>query len=189
VKPSLEDNRQQANPPYVLITAVVDELLPETKPIRTKKNTGDLVVCNYNVHRFQVNPERIAGLAESERIEMGNSIMGCIAVAMDYEETHILGNVVDELSHSGWVKIFTQLGVFDDVPECSGLDEETALNVTWESRSCKYYYRYVILHRHWDVISFKSLLKNQTCAKMGQLPTRDARSAGAQRLPVLLCVD
>ncbi|WP_322774818.1 hypothetical protein [Synechococcus sp. CBW1107] len=37
---------------------------------------------------------------------------------------------------------------------------------------------------------FKSLLKNPPkSAKMGQLPSPDARSPGAQRLPVLLRVD
>jgi hypothetical protein len=154
LKPNLEDNRQQVKPACVLITAIVDELLPASKPIRPKMN-GDLVVCNYVMHRFQIKPENIDGLTECERIAMDNSVMGCIIVAMDFEETHILGNVVDELSHSGWVKIFTQLGVFGDVPECSGLDEEAALNVTWESSSRKYHYRYVILHRHWDIISFK----------------------------------
>jgi hypothetical protein len=35
----------------------------------------------------------------------------------------------------------------------------------------------------------KSLLKNQACAKMGQPLSPDARSPGAQRLPVLLRVD
>jgi len=35
----------------------------------------------------------------------------------------------------------------------------------------------------------KSLLKNPAYAKMGQPPSPDARSPGAQRLPVLLCVD
>jgi len=35
----------------------------------------------------------------------------------------------------------------------------------------------------------KSLLKNPACANMGQLPSPDARSPGAQRLPVLLRVD
>ena len=38
--------------------------------------------------------------------------------------------------------------------------------------------------------TLKSLLKNPVVsAKMGQLPSGDARSAGAQRLPVLLRVD
>ena len=49
----------------------------------------------------------------------------------------------------------------------------------------------IVAHPGWgESLFLKSLLKNPPkSAKMGQLPSPDARSPGAQRLPVLLRVD
>jgi hypothetical protein len=155
VKPSLEGNSQQENPAPASIATALNELLPAAKPMRTKKKAGALTEYNYFVHWVRIKPEHTAGLAVGVKSVIGHRYIGCIVVSMDYEKTHILGNKVEDLSHAGWVRVFTQLGVFDDVPEQLDLDEETALCVTWETNPDKYFYRNAFVLRHWSIIRFK----------------------------------
>lgn len=155
VKPSLVDSGERPKTVPVSIAAILDELLPASKPMRTKKKTGKIVECNYFVHWVRIKPENISGLVEGKRITKGLRNIGCIIVNLDYEKTHVLGRKVEDLNHDDWVGIFAQLGVFEDVPEQLGLDEKSEADVTWDSSPGKYFYRNVFVLRHWNIIRFK----------------------------------
>lgn len=155
MKPNRVDSSEQPKTVPVSIAAILDELLPASKSMRTKKKTGKLVMCNCFVHWVRIKPENISGLVEGKRITKGLRCIACIIVNLDYEKPHVLGCKVEDLNHDDWVRIFAQLGVFEDVPGQLGLNEKSAADVTWESSPGKYFYRNVFVLRHWNIIRFK----------------------------------
>ncbi|MEA5416252.1 hypothetical protein [Synechococcus sp. BA-132 BA5] len=128
------------------------EQLISVPPITVRKDTHRPFKCSYLIHWLQVKPENIARLDDVKCISKGRRSLGGIVVCMDYSVEEIFGQSVGAMTHSKWVALFKQLGVFLDVYSRLGLTEDEQSMVALDSAPERYFFRNQFVTSHWQYV-------------------------------------
>jgi hypothetical protein len=93
---------------------------------------------------------------------MRYSVVGAIAVRLDYGGAQILGHSFQNLNHKHWMRLCSRLGVFDRGLDQLALQPQQRALAEWNSENRSYFQRNIWLQYHWQWLRIRKENPNLT---------------------------
>jgi len=124
---------------------------------------SDVRAFKYLLHLVLINPAlSLRPSGHDGWTPMRQSVVGAIAVRLDYGGDQILGHSFQNLNYKHWMRLCSHLGVFDRGLDQLALQPQQRALAEWDSENHSYSQRNIWLQYHWQWLRIREENPNLT---------------------------
>ena len=124
---------------------------------------SDVKPFKYLLHLVLINPAlSLRPSGHDGWTPMRYSVVGAIAVRLDYGGDQILGHSIQNFDHKHWMRLCSHLGIFHRVLDQLALQPQQRALAEWDSENHSYSQRNIWLQYHWQWLRIREENPNLT---------------------------
>ncbi|MCX5952750.1 MAG: hypothetical protein NTZ40_04465 [Cyanobacteria bacterium] len=124
---------------------------------------SDVRAFKYLLHLVLINPAlSLRPSGHDGWTPMRYSVVGAIAVRLDYGGAQILGHSIQNFDHKHWMRLCSHLGIFHRVLDQLALQPQQRALAEWDSENHSYSQRNIWLQYHWQWLRIREENPNLT---------------------------